>query len=181
MDSQCWVNSLAKGGGQKKRFQYCLNLFSSKKFCTSEQFRDIQEITLLIHYCMVMYWYRMTFAEYICHIGNAFEMHSIIKSGLIPGGKKALEGTDSQSSSQPWTRWILNKIGEKSNTIWINLITIQQCKACSEKGIAILPNSIACNYAFKHTTSVFLKKKWYAWKLVKNSTAKCTIHSGYLA
>ena len=27
------------------------------------------------------------FAEYIYHIGNDFEMHSIIKSGLIPGGK----------------------------------------------------------------------------------------------
>ena len=27
------------------------------------------------------------FAENIYHIGNAFEMHSIIKSGLIPGGK----------------------------------------------------------------------------------------------
>ena len=29
----------------------------------------------------------MTFAEYINHIGNANEMHSIIKSGLIPGGR----------------------------------------------------------------------------------------------
>ena len=27
------------------------------------------------------------FAEYINHIGNAFEMHSIIKSGLMPGGE----------------------------------------------------------------------------------------------
>ena len=27
------------------------------------------------------------FAEYIYHIGNAYDMHSIIQSGLIPGGK----------------------------------------------------------------------------------------------
>ena len=27
------------------------------------------------------------FAEYIGHIGNAYEMHSIVQSGLIPGGK----------------------------------------------------------------------------------------------
>ena len=28
------------------------------------------------------------FAEYICHIENAFEMHTIIKNGLIRGGKR---------------------------------------------------------------------------------------------
>ena len=27
------------------------------------------------------------FAEYIYHIGNAHDMHSIIQSGLIPGGR----------------------------------------------------------------------------------------------
>ena len=27
------------------------------------------------------------FAEHICHIGNAYETHSIFQSGVIPGGK----------------------------------------------------------------------------------------------
>ena len=34
-----WVNSLAKGGGKKKRFQYCLNSFSSNEIL---YFRAIQ-------------------------------------------------------------------------------------------------------------------------------------------
>ena len=54
---------------------------------SSERFQDIHEKILLIHCCMTMYWCQMTLAEYIYHIGNAFELHSIIKSGLIPGGK----------------------------------------------------------------------------------------------
>ena len=31
-----WENCLAQGGGEKNRFQYCLNPFSSDKFRTSE-------------------------------------------------------------------------------------------------------------------------------------------------
>ena len=56
-----------------------------------------------------------------------------------------------------------------------------QFRARSEKGIAILWNSITCNNSFKHTTQRFVYKKWYAWKLVKNSTAKCANHTGYIA
>ena len=46
--------------------------------CTSEQFKDIQEKMSLIH---------GDFAEYIHHVGYAYEMHSNIRSGLIPGGR----------------------------------------------------------------------------------------------
>ena len=34
-----------------------------------------------------------------------------------------------------------------------------QFKACSEKGIAVLSNSITCNYSFKHTASDLYRKK----------------------
>ena len=51
-----WISFLAKGGGPKKRFQYCLNPYSSKKkSCTSQQFKDIQEVMLLIMHCKTMY------------------------------------------------------------------------------------------------------------------------------
>ena len=78
---------LAKGGGPKRKFQYCLNPNSSKHFLYFEAIQGhsggnivdptSQDNVLLLD----------DFAEYICHIGNAFEMHSIVKSGLIPGGR----------------------------------------------------------------------------------------------
>ena len=82
-----WITRLAKGGGPKKRFQYCLNPNSSKHFL---YFRTIQGHSggnLIDHHCKAMYCYPMTFAEYIYHVGNVSAIHSIIRSGLIPGGK----------------------------------------------------------------------------------------------
>ena len=76
---------LAKGGGPKKRFQYCLNPNSSKHFLYFRAIQGhsggtlvdtaLQDNVLLPH----------DFAEYIYHIGNVSEIHSIIRSGLIPG------------------------------------------------------------------------------------------------
>ena len=60
--------------------------FHPMKSCTSEQFKGIQEKTSLIHHCKTILL-PDDFAEYIYHIGNANEMHSFIKSGLISWGK----------------------------------------------------------------------------------------------
>ena len=79
-----WVNSLAKGGGKKRRFQYCLNPYASNKFL---YFRAIQGhsggnfVYLSLQDNVLL---PDDFTEHIYHIGNAFEMHSIIKSRLIP-------------------------------------------------------------------------------------------------
>ena len=106
------MNSLAKGGGKKRRVQYCLNPYASNNFV---YFRAIQGhsggnfVSLSLQGNVLLPDH---FAENIYHIGNAFKMHSIIKSGLIPGGKSLRR--DKQSvffhSSEP--------DGRKSNTIW---------------------------------------------------------------
>ena len=80
-------NFLGKGGGPKKRFQYCLNPDFSKH---SLYFRAIQghsggdlvDPTLQDNVLLPD-----DFAQYICHIGNGIELHSVIKSGLFPGGR----------------------------------------------------------------------------------------------
>ena len=82
-----WTTFLAKGGGPKKSFEYGLNPNSSKHFL---YFRAIQghsggkivDPTLQDNVLLPD-----DFAEYIYHIGNADELHSIIKSELIPGGR----------------------------------------------------------------------------------------------
>ena len=89
-----WANSLAQGGGggggggEKKRFQYCLNPYSSNEFLYFRAIRGHTGGNLVDPLLQDTVLLRDDFTEYIYHIGNAFEMHSIIKSGLIPGGKR---------------------------------------------------------------------------------------------
>ena len=54
-----WVNALAQGGGRKKRFQYCLNIYSLHKFL---YFRAIQGRSgeNFVDYCKTFHGYRMT-------------------------------------------------------------------------------------------------------------------------
>ena len=88
-----WISTLARGGGgAKKMFQYCLNSNSSNHSCTFDQFKDIQEIMLLILSCKTNVLLPKGFTEYIYHVGNAKELSSIIRSGLIPGGKSLERG-----------------------------------------------------------------------------------------
>ena len=82
---QAWISFLAKGGGQKKWFQYCWNPNSSKNFL---YFRAIQRHsggTLVDPTLQDNALLPDDFAEFIYHIGNDNDFHSI--SGLIPGGR----------------------------------------------------------------------------------------------
>ena len=73
---------LQKGGGAKKRFQYCLNHNSSRHI---SHFRAIQGLCGGIAVDPELQdnaLLPVDFAEYIYH-----DMHAIIQGGLIPGGK----------------------------------------------------------------------------------------------
>ena len=80
-----WIIFLTKGGGRKKSFQYCLNPNSPEHFL---YFRAIQghsggnlvDPTLQDNVLLPE-----NFTEYIFHVGNVSELHSITRSGLIPG------------------------------------------------------------------------------------------------
>ena len=99
MTSQCIekkmearITFLAKGGVQKKRFQYCSNPKSSKHFLYFGAIQghsggDLVDPTLQDNVLLPD-----DFAEYIHHIGNAHDMPSIIKSRLMPGGNEPQEG-----------------------------------------------------------------------------------------
>ena len=82
---EAWITFLAKGGGAKQRFQYCLNphFFQTCRSNPGIFMRDsrvcptLQDPVLLLG----------DFAEYIYHIGNAHDMHSTIQGGFTPGGR----------------------------------------------------------------------------------------------
>ena len=86
-----WIDALSKGGGQKKRFQYCLKpncpeklLYfraieghSEKPYSGNARINPaMQDNVLLLE----------DFTKYTCHIGNGKELRSIVRNGLVPGG-----------------------------------------------------------------------------------------------
>ena len=112
-----WLNYLQRGGGAKKRYQYCVDPCSAD---TIFYLRAIQghsggkQIDPTLHENM---WLPSDFAEHIYHGGSSHELHSIIESGLIPGGKDvqqkrhavfftAVNPTfiDQHKESECWTR-----------------------------------------------------------------------------
>ena len=84
---EAWITFLAKGGGPKKRFQYCLNLNSSKHFLYFRAIQGHSGGTLVDPTLQDNVLLPDDFAKYIYHNGNAHDMHSITQGGLVPGGK----------------------------------------------------------------------------------------------
>ena len=81
--------------GPKKRFQHCLNPNSSRHFLYVTAIQghsggnaidpELRDNVLLSE----------GFTEYIYHVGHASEMNSIIRNGLIPGGRGLNRGRQS--------------------------------------------------------------------------------------
>ena len=89
-----WISTLARGGGAEKRFQ-CWNPNFPNQFLYFRAIQghsgdpaidpELQDNVLLPE----------GFTEYIYHVGNASEMNSINRSGLIPGGRSLKRGRQS--------------------------------------------------------------------------------------
>ena len=87
-----WLTHLQRGGGPKKRFQYCLDPYSAE---TIQNLRAIQghsggyQIDAALQDNVLS---PSDFAEYVYHVGSSHDMHSIIQSGLTLGGKDVKKG-----------------------------------------------------------------------------------------
>ena len=76
-------------------------LMIQEQLFISELFKDIQDVTLLILSLQDNVVIQSGFFQHIYHVGCAFNLHSLINSGLIPGG---------QNSSKRQTVFILRII-----------------------------------------------------------------------
>ena len=78
-----WNVCLAGGGGNKRRFQYCTDSSGTIVYFRALQGhsgRSLIDPTLQDNVVIPS-----NFFQYIYHVGCAFNLHSIINSGLIPG------------------------------------------------------------------------------------------------
>ena len=74
-----------QGGGNKKRYQYCTDSSGAILYFRALQGHSgssLVDLTLLDNVIIPS-----NFFQYISHVGCAITLHSIINSGLIPGGQ----------------------------------------------------------------------------------------------
>ena len=98
---RAWLNYLQKGGGPKNIFQYCVDPYSVGAVL---YFRAIQGHSGGKHINPTLQDNVLLpddFAEHIYHVGSSHDTHSIIQSGLIPGGKDVKKGGDMRCSLRP--------------------------------------------------------------------------------
>ena len=92
------------------------------------------------------------FTEYIYHVGSANELNSIIRNGLIPGGKVSFE-EDKQYSWATSMRSYETKdraILEDLETLSIYCMLVQ-FEARPRERSAILPDTVTCSRSLQHT------------------------------
>ena len=82
-----WISTVAKGRGAKRRFHYCLNPYSSNQFLYLRAIQghlgdDAVDLALQDNVLLPK-----GFIEYIFHVGNANELKSMIRNGIIPGNR----------------------------------------------------------------------------------------------
>ena len=83
MEKNSRQSSMVLRNGQV-RFQYCLNPNSSKHFLYFRAIQGHSGGNLVDPALQDNVLLPEDFTEYIYHVGNASEIHSIIRSGLIP-------------------------------------------------------------------------------------------------
>ena len=81
-----------KGGGAKKRFQYCVNPNSSNQFLYLRAIQGHSGESAIDPALQDKKLIPKGFTEYLHHIGNANELNSTIRNGLIPGGTSLKRG-----------------------------------------------------------------------------------------
>ena len=80
-----WIACLAAGGGSKRRYQYCSDVSGTILYlCALQGHSGRNLIDPSLQDNVVI---GSGIFHYIYHVGCAFNLHSIINNGLIPGGQ----------------------------------------------------------------------------------------------
>ena len=80
-----WKKTMARGGGIKKRYQYCTDLSGAilhLRALQGHSGRSLIDLTLQDNVVIPHVFFKYTY-----HVGCAINLHSIVNSGLIPGGQ----------------------------------------------------------------------------------------------
>ena len=101
------------------------------------------------------------FTEFFYHVGNDIELHSIIRSGLIPGGKcfksnrqsvffTEVNPMDDDHREADGRRWTKGRAVQEYLETWSKHSVLVQFETRSRERIAILWNKITCTRSLRH-------------------------------
>ena len=150
-----WKKTMARGGGNKKRYQYCTD--SSGAILYLRALRGHSGRSLIDPTFQDNVVIPSDFFQYINHVGCAINLHSIIHSGLIPGG---------QHLSNRWTAFFLPVVSNHGQKPWdpdaIDLNEprtsqhgiLGRHQSCSEERIEVLSNTIERYHSSRNTPSL---------------------------
>ena len=82
-----WKACLAEGGGSKRRYQYCSDISGTIVYLRALQGHSGRNLIDLSSKDNVVI--QSGFFQHIYRIGCVFNLHSIINSGVIPGGQNS--------------------------------------------------------------------------------------------
>ena len=157
---------MAKGGGNKKRFQYCTDPSGQEILylpaLQGHSGRNLIDLSLQDNLLIPN-----DFFEYVYHIGCAINLHSITNSGLTAGGQNlSKRQTVFFTSVDPMNKEHRdpNKIYlEAPRLAWYHQKKVEETskhgvlgrhKTCSKEKIEVLSNTIERNHPLRHTPSL---------------------------
>ena len=171
------------GGGNKKRYQYCTD--SSGAILYLRALQDHSGRNLVDPSLQDNVLIPNGFFKYIYHFGCAINLHSIINSGLIPGGQhlsnrqlvfflpadpmdknhKVPETID--LGAPRLARYMHEAWKKHQNTVyWVDI------KLARKKVIQVLSNAIERHHSLQKTPSLLYPESFFGWKLEKSKTRK---------
>ena len=168
---------------RKRDFNAAWILTSWINSCDSGQIKDIQEKISLIHYCKTIHCCRVTLQSTSTTSGTLSKCTPLFNVDWSQEDE-ATARTDSQCSSQLWTRLTFNLIEEKLSTIRINPESHRTNKTWRSHHNAVFwcnlqlaqrKGSIKLGRTqslFQTHYERFVSTNWFAWKQGENFTAK---------
>ena len=157
------ISKLGKGGGAEKRFQYCSNPNSSNQFLYLRAIQGHSGDDAVDPALQDNILIPKGFTKYLYHVGNASEVNSKIRTGVIPGGvgfKRGRQAVHYSESNGGWkqygrnsTRYYKTKdhaIQEYLETPSKYIILVQFADHSRER-LSILPNTVTCSRSLQHT------------------------------
>ena len=163
-NSQHWSDekrksTMAGGGGNKKRFQYCTDPSGQEILCLLRALQGHSGRNLIDPSLQDNVVIPNDFFEYIYHIGCAINLHCIMNSGLILGGRNlSKRQTVFFTSVDP-----MNKQHKDLDTIDLKAPRLEETSKygvlgrhqfCFEERIEVLSDSIERHHPPRHTPSI---------------------------
>ena len=161
-----WISSLAAGGGAKRRYQYCTDDSGIIVYLLhGHSGRNLIDPSLQDNVVI-----QNGFFQHIYHIGCAFNLHSLINSGLIPGGQNSskrqtvfflpVDPRDKDHKDPEKIDLSIPRRAQYLHNAWkiSRRGILGRHRSCDSERIDILSDSIECNHPSRNTSSLLCSK-----------------------